>query len=129
MTTFLRPEDGAWDTLNPNRFYFVTTDAIDKPSRLWAVDFNDASDPPRAATIKLLLNGTEGQQMFDNITVNAQGKLVLQEDVGNNAHLGKVWQYDPATDALTELAQHDPAGSRRAGAELPDPGRRILRRD
>jgi secreted PhoX family phosphatase len=38
VTSFLRPEDGAWDTLNHNRFYFVTTNAINAPSRLWAVD-------------------------------------------------------------------------------------------
>src|SRR5262249_31670324 len=25
-TTFWRPEDGAWNPLNPNQFYFVTTD-------------------------------------------------------------------------------------------------------
>jgi hypothetical protein len=124
VTTFLRPEDGAWDTLNPNRFYFVTTDAIDKPSRLWAVDFNDASNPAAGGTIKLLLNGTEGQWMLDNITVNAQGKLILQEDVGNNAHLGAIWQYDPATDALTQLAQHDPArfDPNLNGPGVPGPG-------
>ncbi len=109
VTSFLRPEDGAWDTLNPNRFYFVTTDAFNAPSRLWAVDFNDASNPAAGGTIKLLLNGTEGQQMLDNITVDSHGKLVLCEDVGNNAHVGKVWQYDPATDQLTQIAQHDPA--------------------
>ena len=107
VTSFLRPEDGAWDTINPNRFYFVTTDAFNAPSRLWAVDFNDASNPAAGGTIKLLLNGTEGQQMFDNITVDSQGKIVLCEDVGNNAHLGKVWQYDPETDQLTQIAQHD----------------------
>ena len=28
-TTFLRPEDGAWDPSNPADFYFVTTDRID----------------------------------------------------------------------------------------------------
>lgn len=107
VTTFLRPEDGAWDTLNPNRFYFVTTDAFNAPSRLWAVDFNDAKNPAAGGTIKLLLNGTEGQQMLDNITVDSHGRVTLCEDVGNNAHLGKVWQYDPATDSLTQLAQHD----------------------
>jgi hypothetical protein len=107
VTTFLRPEDGAWDTLNPNRFYFVTTNAFNAPSQLWAADFNDASNPAAGGTIKLLLNGSEGQQMFDNITVDAQGRVTLCEDVGNNAHLGKVWQYDPATDALSQLAQHD----------------------
>jgi hypothetical protein len=108
VTSFLRPEDGAWDTLNPNRFYFVTTGAFDQPSRLWAADFTDASNPAAGGTIKLLLNGTEGQQMLDNITVDTHGKVVLQEDVGGNAHLGKVWQYDPSTDSLTQLAQHDP---------------------
>jgi hypothetical protein len=113
VTSFLRPEDGAWDTLNPNRFYFVTTNAIDKPTQLWAADFNDASNPALGGTIKLLVNGNENgadhPMMFDNITVNAQGKVILQEDVGNNAHLGKVWQYDPSTDALSQLAQHDPS--------------------
>jgi hypothetical protein len=107
VTTFLRPEDGAWDTLNPNRFYFVTTNAFNAPSQLWAADFVDASNPAAGGTIRLLLNGTEGQQMFDNITVDAHGRVTLCEDVGNNAHLGKVWQYDPATDTLTQLAQHD----------------------
>ncbi|QWG21855.1 hypothetical protein KMZ93_17890 [Bradyrhizobium sediminis] len=107
VTTFLRPEDGAWDTLNPNRFYFVTTGAFNSPSRLWAMDFTDANNPAAGGTIRLLLNGTEGQQMFDNIAVDSHGRVVLCEDVGNNAHLGRVWQYDPATDALTQLAQHD----------------------
>jgi hypothetical protein len=118
VTSFQRPEDGAWDTLNPNRFYFVTTDAFDAPSRLWAADFNDASNPAAGGTIRLLLNGTEGQKMFDNITVNAQGKIILQEDVGNNAHLGKVWEYDPSTDSLTQLAQHDPSRFLSGGAKF-----------
>ena len=107
VTSFLRPEDGAWDTLNTNRFYFVTTNAFNSPSQLWALDFTDAAHPELGGTIKLLLDGSEGQQMFDNITVNADGKLVLCEDVGNNAHLGKVWQYDPSTDTMTQLAEHD----------------------
>ncbi|HKU07787.1 MAG TPA: phytase, partial [Bradyrhizobium sp.] len=69
--------------------------------------FVDAAHPELGGTIKLLLNGTEGQQMFDNITVDSRGNIVLCEDVGNNAHLGKVWQYDPTADTLTQLAQHD----------------------
>lgn len=118
VTTFLRPEDGAWDTINPNRFYFVTTDAFDAPSRLWAADFNDASNPAAGGSITLLLNGTEGQQMFDNITVDAQGKVALCEDVGNNPHLGKVWQYDPATDQLSQLAEHDASRFQTGGANF-----------
>jgi hypothetical protein len=122
VTSFLRPEDGAWDTLNPNRFYFVTTNAIDKPTQLWAADFNDASNPALGGTIKLLVNGDENgadhPMMFDNITVTAQGTVILCEDVGNNAHLGKVWQYDPATDALSQLAEHDASRFLTGGANF-----------
>jgi hypothetical protein len=34
---------------------------------------------------------------------------VLLEDAGNAAHNGKVWLYDPATDVLTRVANHDGA--------------------
>ena len=105
---FLRPEDGAWDTVNPDRFYFVTTNGFSAPSQLWALDFVDASNPALGGTIRLLLDGSEGQKMLDNITVDALGNVLLQEDVGNNAHLGKLWQYSPTADALTQLATHDP---------------------
>ncbi len=108
-TAWLRPEDGAWDTINPNRFYFATTNAFDQPSRLWALDFFDVKNPEWGGTYTALLDGTEGQQMLDNLTVAADGKVLLQEDVGNQTRLSKVWSYDPATDGLTEVAQHDPA--------------------
>ena len=116
VASFLRPEDGAWDTINANRFYFVTTNAFDQPSQLWAVDFADASNPAAGGTIRLLLDGSEGQQMLDNITVNKDGKLILCEDVGNNAHIGKVWEYDPTADSLIPVAQHDTARFAPGGA-------------
>jgi len=109
VTGWLRPEDGAWDTLNPNRFYFVTTNAFNAPSRLWALDFADAKDPTAGGTYTALLDGTEGQQMFDNITVGTDGTLMLLEDVGNNARSGRVYHYDPKTDILTQIAAHDVA--------------------
>jgi hypothetical protein len=46
--------------------------------------------------------------MLDNITVNEQGHVIMQEDPGNNPHLARIWDYDPATDQLVLLAQHDP---------------------
>ena len=49
VTRFLRPEDGSWDPTNPNVFYFVTTNAINAPSRLWRLTFVDVRNPPRAA--------------------------------------------------------------------------------
>ncbi|HEY6606338.1 MAG TPA: hypothetical protein VIZ44_08320 [Gaiellaceae bacterium] len=107
VTEWLRPEDGSWDPTNPNTFYFVTTNAFDAPSRLWRLNFVDASNPAAGGTVDMALDGTEGQQMFDNITVNDRGQVLLQEDVGGNAHIGKLWRYYPDTDKLVEIAHHD----------------------
>ena len=88
--------------------YFVTTASFSTASRLWRLHFTDISNPALGGTIDMLLDGTEGQKMFDNITVDRSGHVILQEDVGNNVRLGKVWRYDIANDTLTELGQHDP---------------------
>ena len=109
VTGFLRPEDGAWDPSNPNRYYFATTNSATGPSRLWALDFTDAQRPELGGSLKIILAGFEGQVMLDNLTVTADGKVILQEDVGNNARLGKIFEYDPATGALNQLAEHDAA--------------------
>jgi hypothetical protein len=95
--------------VNPNRLYFVTTDAITAPSRLWALDFTDAKNPAAGGTIKMLLDGSEGQVMMDNMTVGADGHVYIQEDPGNNARMAKVWDYNPLTDTLTQVAEHDNA--------------------
>jgi len=108
VTTFLRPEDGAWDPSNLNDFYFVTTNGFNSPSRLWKVHFTDIANPEMGGTITAVLNGTEGQQMFDNMTIDNYGHVLLTEDVGGNAHIGKVWQYTIATDVLVQVGQHDP---------------------
>ncbi len=107
VTQFLRPEDGAWDPSNPSDFYFVTTNGFGNPSRLWKMHFNNLSDITLGGTITAVLDGTEGQQMFDNMTIDNYGHILMQEDVGSNAHLGKTWQYTIATDALVQLASHD----------------------
>lgn len=108
VSQFLRPEDGAWDPSNPRDFYFATTNAFNSPSRLWKLSFTNIATPELGGTITAVLDGTEGQQMFDNITVDNSGHILLVEDVGNNAHNGKMWQYTIATDNLTQIAQHDP---------------------
>jgi hypothetical protein len=109
VTEFNRPEDGAWDTQDPTVFYFVTTASFTGNSRLWKLDFVDPSDPSKGGTITALLEGDEGQKMMDNLTVDDRGQLLVQEDVGNNPHIGKVWLYDPKSDSLTEIAHHDEA--------------------
>jgi hypothetical protein len=74
----------------------------------------------------MLLDGTEGQQMLDNMTVTKDGKILMQEDPGGNDHLAKIWQYDPVTDKLTLLAQHDPD---RFDPNAPVGGEPFLTRD
>jgi hypothetical protein len=108
VTSFNRPEDGAWDPNNPNDFYFVTTASFTGMSRLWRVHFNDPANPAAGGTVEILLDGSEGQKMMDNLTINHRGQLVIQEDPGNQPYFAKIWLYDIAKDKLTEIAHHDP---------------------
>lgn len=107
VTTFLRPEDGAWDPKNPNDFYFVTTNSATTPSRLWRARFNNVANPMLGGTITAVLDGTEGQKMLDNIGFDNYGHILMVEDIGNNAHVGKMWQYTTATDELKMIAACD----------------------
>jgi len=122
-TTFSRPEDGAWNPLNPQEYYFVTTDRLDQSSdgvgaqvgrsRLWRLNFSDITNPDAGGTIDLLIDGdTVGGRkvnMLDNIAIDRAGRILIQEDTGAAAHNAKIWEYDIATDSLTLLAEHDPA--------------------
>lgn len=118
VTKFLRPEDFTWDADNPAIGYFQTTDRYDQVkdgvgtqvgrSRLWKIQFANLNNPVAGGTITALLDGTEAINMLDNLASSKGGKLILFEDVGGNAHNGKTWQYDVATDSLTLLLQHDP---------------------
>lgn len=107
VTNFLRPEDGCWDPVNRNDFYFATTNSISSPSRLWKLHFTDPTNPLAGGTVTAVLDGTEGQKMLDNITIDHYGHIMMVEDVGNNVHLGKLWQYTIATDELKQVAVHD----------------------
>lgn len=109
VTGFLRPEDGAWDPKNPNDFYFATTASFDGPSRLWRLRFLDVTRPERGGKIEMMLDGTEGQRMLDNLTITKDGAILLQEDPGGQQHLARIWRYDIASGRFSVLAQHDPA--------------------
>ena len=108
VTGFLRPEDAAWDPDHPNVLYFVTTNGFGQPSRLYQATFIDITRPELGGTIVAVLDGTEGQQMFDNISV-ANGMVTLQEDPGNQNYVARIWQYEIASDKLTQTATFDPA--------------------
>ncbi|MGZ8155618.1 MAG: alkaline phosphatase PhoX [Burkholderiales bacterium] len=119
VTEFLRPEDGAWDTRNPNVVYFVTTDRYDSVkdgsggsqvgrSRLYRLTFDSIRDPEIGGRIDMMIDGTGSGQMFDNITVDADGNVLLQEDPGNQAYSAKIWKFYPQNRALVLLAKADP---------------------
>ena len=109
VTRFNRPEDGAFDPSNPNDFYFVTTASFNGRSRLWCLHFVNAADPSLGGTAEIVLDGTEGPKMMDNISVSPRGSVFIQEDVGGNVHNGKIWRYSIATGKLEIVAEHDTA--------------------
>jgi hypothetical protein len=111
VTRFQRPEDGAWDprTRNRDNFYFVTTASLTLNCRLWHLRFDDIEHPGRGAAIEMLLKGTEGHGMLDNVTIDRLGRIVMDEDPGNNARVSKIWAYQISTGAFVEVAHHNPA--------------------
>jgi hypothetical protein len=131
VTSFQRPEDGAWDPNNPSDFYFVTTSSFGPGStstgetRLWRLRFDDVTDPSAGGELALLVGGpvgtadspsdtgtqsagSPGPQMFDNITVNERGQVIMLEDVGNQAYRGGVWIYNIDSGSLVKVAVADP---------------------
>lgn len=108
-TAFNRPEDSCWDPSNTNDLYFVTTAGFTGKSRLWKLSFVDASQPQLGGTASVILDGTSGPKMMDNLTISKNGTILIQEDVGNQAYLGKIWSYSIATGTLEPIAQHDPS--------------------
>jgi hypothetical protein len=117
VTAFARPEDGAWDPLNPRVFYWVTTGApmngVRQSARLYRLTF-DSLDNPTAGTIDLVvdsttLSGTDGLPAdgFDNITVAADGRVVVQEDGGNDDYVSKIWVVNPGTGTATQVFESD----------------------
>jgi hypothetical protein len=120
-----RPEDGSWDPTKPANFYFATTASFGSAtspgiSRMWQLTFDDPTDIAKGGTATVVVASPPydartpdadqaGPRMMDNLTVGERGQVIVVEDVGNNAYIGGVWQYDPSTKALARIARHDPA--------------------
>lgn len=112
ITRFRRPEDSAWDPRKGekrrNDAYFVTTADIDTNCRLWRLRFDDISkDPEKGGTIEILLTGSEGHRMLDNVTIDRFGRIVMDEDPGNNSRVSKIWLYQIGTGELIQVAEHN----------------------
>jgi hypothetical protein len=105
VANFMRPEDGAWDVKNPNIFYFATTDKIDGSSQLFQLIFDNVLFPEQGGAIRVVLNARDiGAQMFDNITVASDGKLLIEEDPGDNLHAASIWQFDLVAGKADKVA-------------------------
>jgi len=122
VTRFQRPEDGAWDPRRRNRdnFYFVTTASLTLNCRLWHLQFDDVEHPELGGTIEMLLKGTEGHGMLDNVTIDRLGRIVMDEDPGNAARVSKVWAYQISTGEFVEVAHHNPKFFDPAQTGTPD---------
>ncbi len=109
VAKFKRPEDGAWDTLNPHVFYFATTDKVDGDSEIIQLTFNDIHHPLKGGTIKSILHARDiGAQMFDNITISSNGKILIDEDPGDHEHLASIWEFDPITKIAQKIFEVKP---------------------
>ena len=123
VTQFRRAEDGHWDPTSPNDFYFVTTDQFAGVTSVWRLRFDDVSDPELGGRIDRVYRASPGHteagaatepepqpgEMFDNMTVDAEGRILLQEDPGNTPHLARIWALNPDNGRIGELAIHNPA--------------------
>ena len=113
ITRFRRPEDCAWDPRkgekHRNDAYFVTTADINTNCRLWRLRFDDVKEhPENGGTIEILLTGSEGHRMLDNVTIDPFGRIVMDEDPGNQGRVSKIWLYQTATGEFIEVAHHNP---------------------
>lgn len=128
-TAFFRPEDGAWDRVDPNRFYFNTTADFESPSRVWALDFRDFRHPEGGGVLRLIYQTTKNDQhMLDNMTVTKDGLLLLQEDPGDTPYVARIFLLDPraAKPTAFPVATHDPELFRVGGLTIEEESSGIL---
>ena len=117
VTEFARPEDGHWDTQNPNAFYWVTTGATlggkVQSAKLYKLTFDSLANPT-GGTIELVVDaatliGTDGAaaRSFDNMVVDADGNVLVQEDPGGNDYIAKTWKIEPRTRTAVQIFESD----------------------
>lgn len=118
VTQFYRLEDGAWELGSDNpMFWFVGTGAkLDSSgnSRLFGLQFDDVTEPLRGGTLKIFLNArrTDGSlrfRMLDSVTVDLWGRVLVQEDPGDDEALSATLVYDPSVRTLHRVAVANPA--------------------
>ncbi len=124
VTTFSRPEDGAW--LNVNTYLFNCTgltpsgSTTQASSKVYKLDFsaNVTSNGTGGFTGNYLLGGNinvildtanlrgkDGSTawMLDNMAVGADGLVYLNEDPGNNIYVAKTWVINPLAGTQAQV--------------------------
>jgi Ca2+-binding RTX toxin-like protein len=133
-TNFQRLEDIAEDPNSPGTFYFVTTgtkkalgnptgadvataDLAENPyGRLYRFSLNESDPTQVISNFELVLTGGPGTGVsYDNVTVDPNGKVLIQEDetsfggsvMAAENREGSIWSYDIATDTVTRVISLD----------------------
>ena len=93
----------------------TTTSSPRRASRrtacLWRLRFDDIEHPENARTVEILLRGDEGHRMLDNVTIDRLGRIVMDEDPGNDNRVAKIWLYAIETREFIQVAAHNPRSS------------------
>ena len=127
ITGFARPEDGHWDSQDPNAFYWVTTGAqlagAEQTARLYRLRF-DSITQPTGGTIELVVDadtvtGQDGFKAggFDNVTVNGGGDVVIQEDQGGD-EIARIWLVTASAGTAAQIFESDRARFLAAGTNF-----------
>ncbi|MFN8083158.1 MAG: DUF839 domain-containing protein [Dermatophilaceae bacterium] len=108
VTSFARPEDGSWSRAEKEDFFFNTTASITGVSRNWHLTFDDAVDVESGGEVRIAVAGppspaggvldAPGPRMMDNLTTTKDGRLLLQEDPGNQPYVAGIYEATPSDD-------------------------------
>ncbi|WNZ57982.1 hypothetical protein QT397_11830 [Microbulbifer sp. MKSA007] len=104
------PEDGDWDPIDPNVFYFGAKYGV------YQLDFADITNPAEGGLIKRVVKAKEDGDIttnyynFDNMAavagVDDKTRLVLQFD--NSSLYSPIYVADPETGEMTRIAEFNP---------------------
>jgi hypothetical protein len=86
-------------------------------SRLYRLTFDDVDNPAGGGRIETIVDaralnrGTDvppaTAALFDNITVNGQGDVIVQEDPGGTPYIAKTWLVNPASKTAVQVLESD----------------------
>jgi hypothetical protein len=145
VTQFARPEDVSWDPTNRNVLYFVTTGMTDAHgvwqwARLYRLRFLSIDHPQAGGVIDMIVqadtlprvNGNglappaTGVPLFDNLTVDGRGHVIVQEDPSSDPYLAKIWDINPVTRTAVEIFEADPARFSPGGLTTDEEGSGVI---